>query len=317
MVSSAVNSLNSLWVPALAGASHQTTAPHDSPVFHSLRSACKIFDQKLHIQPSISAYEAWTAVVKFRSEGGYSHPEHVQVESAAVKRGEVVSTVLNCLDLPSGSNCKLQGSEIISKLCPDVFSIGEAPELINEEAVSQSVYKNFDADADPNVSPGSRSLNELAALLLLSNVCRISTKHESIATADVGVRVFSVSKGDFEQGAIGPRSQRFFWDCRKISACCWTPPSPSMGSISALASLETGGGTPMISEVASTDIACFFYSLSDVLPGLCSLLYLEGASPECVKYILLQWLVRSERGEFGRIGGARDPAVSPADARMN
>ena len=263
------------------------TLPATDKAFSDLRFNISNFHDRLSAHAVPSEFTAWASITKVGLNAyGCVSQSQCKNENSVVPRGEVVRSIVHHIDLPHvRESCSLSGSSLVCETLPDIFRSGHASELINVDSIESGFHLEIQTYADPNLAPGSKSLNELAGLLVLHNLC---IPADPLIPEECGMRLFTVSKG-----SAGPRSQRLILDARRVSAVCHVPPAPPMGSVSALAAIEFGAPENWAScqwEIDSTDLSCYFYSLRNFIPGLAGLLFLEGVKPCAVKQLLVKWL---------------------------
>lgn len=235
--------------------------------------ACRDFDKRTAAFRDCvpSGHEALSVLAR-TPLGGYSSLQSgiPRAKGAKIERGDVVPAMIDAIDLPNDSgNCTLR--------------LADLPELASEMPsgdASDLLLPLWQADhsvgyADPRLRAGA-TLDELAVMLTMCGLCVPTNR-----LVPVGVKLFCVAKND-DFGA--PKSQRLIWDCRAVSGMCREPPRTQMGSIGALVEVELGSPDQgAFFGLCCTDLACFFYSLKKLIPGLERLCVLEGVRISEVK----------------------------------
>ena len=200
---------------------------------------------------------------------------------SSVNRGDIVPAQIECIDLPDASDsCKIQLSDL-PELAAEL-PLGTATDLLLPLHQGSTV-RGF---ADPALRSGAQ-LDELASMMLMCGLVK-----PTVRAVPCGIKLFTVAKND----KVGEsRSQRLIWDCRPVSEMCRPPPPTVMGSVGSIVDVELGSlvdvelGSASQGEffsLACTDLACFFYSLKDVVPGLEQLCVLENVDVDEVCRIL-------------------------------
>ena len=268
--------------------------------------ACRDFDQRTAaFRDSVPIGHQALSVLARIPPGGYSglSGSIPSAKCASVERGDIVPAIVDAIDLPSVSGkCTLR-YEQLEKLSAELPS-GNASDLLLPlwEADHEVGY------ADPKLRSGAM-LDELAVMLAMCGLCVPTNR-----AVPVGVKLFCVAKN----GDVGaPKSQRLIWDCRAVSAMCRPPPRTEMGSIGALVDVELGSPSQgSFFGLCCSDLACFFYSLKGIIPGLERLCVLEGVNITNVKRRLEElskmtgrWVTKEKNGElcakFGKDYAAR------------
>ena len=237
--------------------------------------------------------------------------------SKTIERGDIIKAQIDCIDLPDGSDsCSLRLCDL-DELASHL-PLGDASDLLLPVWEADHVL----GYADPSLRAG-RQLDELAAMLVMSGLCVPTT-----ALVPVGIKLFCVAK----HGDGGAKSQRLIWDCRAVSAMCKEPPKTAMGSIGALVDVELGtSDQKQYFGLCCTDLACFFYSLKGLIPGLERLCVLDGVSAERVRERLTELcsvaaalkrrgdatrFAHLPREEAAKVGAASDAKLEADNSRL-
>ena len=235
--------------------------------------ACRDFDTRTAaFKDSVPSGHQALSVLARMPPGDYSGLSGgiPSAKSATVERGDIVPANIDAIDLPSVSGSCTLRMEQLTELAAEVPS-GNALDLLLPvwQADHEVGY------ADPKLRSGVM-LDELAVMLAMCGLCVPTNR-----AVPVGVKLFCVAKN----GDVGaPKSQRLIWDCRAVSAMCRPPPRTQMGSIGALVEVELGSPSQgAFFGLCCSDLACFFYSLKGIIPGLERLCVLEGVNISNVK----------------------------------